>query len=157
MDTRLQKFLAKEHCLSLSVREPQNNTESKNSKESKEREDCTEFCGGVHSASCFYAFDAHNYALIIKSAPTTRHIQLAQRFSIVGVNIATNTLKLLTIKGAQIRAEFQNATKEQQELYYQRFPYAKHINGEIYALVILWAKYSDNRFFGEVKVEFFKS
>ena len=131
------------------MREPQE-------RESKEYQKTKEFCGGVHSASCFYVFDKENLALIIKSEPTTRHIELAQRFSIVGINIAKSTLKLLAIKGAQIRAQFGNATKEQERLYYQKFPYAKALNGEIYALEILWAKYSDNKFFGKTKVEFFR-
>ncbi|MGX3098844.1 hypothetical protein [Helicobacter sp. 23-1046] len=149
MDTRLKKFLTKQYCLSLSVREPQ-------VRESKENQKSKAFCGGVHSASCFYAFDEENLTLIIKSEPTTRHIQLAQTFSIVGINIAKSTLKLLAIKGAQIRAQFGNATKEQERLYYQKFPYAKALSGEIYALEILWAKYSDNKFFGKTKVEFFR-
>lgn len=150
MDKRLKNFLAKQHLLSLALKEP-HRLES-NGGQSEQ----AEFYDGVYCASCFYAFDMSNLALLIKSEPTTRHIQLAQTFSIVGVNIAKNTLKLMHIKGAQIRARFHNASKQQEDLYYQKFPYAKAINGQIYALEILWAKYTDNRFFGKSKVEFLK-
>lgn len=108
---------------------------------------------GVYTASAFYAFDAKNLALIIASDEESRHIRLARLEPSVAVNIAKFG-KIALLKGVQAKALFQAASKEQARLYYENFPFAKMHNAGIYALNLLWVKFTDNALLLEKKLEF---
>ncbi len=175
MDARLKSFLQKMHILTFSVLERSSDfsESNKDSKaldlkkssqilesisidfefiESQFQDSSQPF--SVHCASCFYAFDKQNLGFIIKSNPESKHILLALNNPIIGVNIATQTKILKRIKGAQIKALFSSASKHQIDLYYHRFPFARLSEGRLYALKILWAKYTDNALFLSEKITY---
>ena len=158
MDVRLKGFLQKMHILTLSVIDSLDSRKLSqilsqiDSAESRFSESSQLF--SVHCASCFYAFDKQNLSLIFKSDKKSRHITLALQNPIVGVNIATQTKILKHIKGVQIKALFNHASDSQKALYYARFPFARLGKGEIYALKILWAKYTDNSLLRSEKITY---
>ncbi len=127
MNQKIKDFIKKQHLLSLSVVETNSN----------------EF--GVYSASCYYAFDEQNLNLLFKSAQETKHIRLCAINPKVGVIIAKDSKNLGKIQGLQIKAHFKQATQRQQDIYYASYPFARFGEGEIFALEILWAKYTDNK------------
>ncbi|EAI8629401.1 hypothetical protein A9M92_04235 [Campylobacter lari] len=133
MDERIKKFIHSQKLLTLSM---QDNDE-------------------IYCASCYYAFDDKNLALIFASEEHTRHIQLSYKNPKVGVNIALDTNIINLIKGVQIKAIFRKATAEQEKIYYEKFPFAKLAKTCIFALNIQWAKYTDNKILLSKKLEFF--
>ncbi|EAI8624363.1 hypothetical protein I9Q28_00500 [Campylobacter lari] len=133
MDERIKKFIYSQKLLTLSV---QDNDE-------------------IYCASCYYAFDDKNLALIFASEEHTKHIQLSYKNPKVGVNIALDTNIINLIKGVQIKAIFRKATAEQEKIYYEKFPFAKLAKACIFALNIQWAKYTDNKILLSKKLEFF--
>ncbi|HIV48734.1 hypothetical protein [uncultured Helicobacter sp.] len=155
MHPAIKDFLHTQHLLALSVLQPYRDLQTLDSQEVCEPHTLDSVW--IHSANCFYAFDETNYALVFKSEPHTRHIQLATRYPNVSATIATNTLKIAKIKGLQIQARFTTATQAQEEIYYARFPFARLGAGEIYALEILYAKYTNNALGLSKKLEFHKN
>lgn len=110
---------------------------------------------GVYTASAFYTFDEENHALIFASEEKSKHIQLAFKNPNIAVNIAKES-KIAFLKGLQIKALFNKASKEQEKLYYQAFPFARLAKAEIYILEIYWAKFTDNTSLLGKKLEFCK-
>lgn len=155
MHPAIKDFLHTQHLLALSVLQPYRDLQTLDSQEVCEPHTLDSVW--IHSANCFYAFDETNYALVFKSEPHTHHIQLATRYPNVSATIATNTLKIAKIKGLQIQARFTTATQAQAEIYYTRFPFARLGAGEIYALEILYAKYTNNALGLSKKLEFHKN
>ncbi|HEC1792975.1 hypothetical protein [Campylobacter sp. RM5063] len=133
MDERIKKFIHSQKLLTLSVQDND----------------------AIYCASCYYAFDDKNLALIFASEEHTRHIQLSYKNPKVGVNIALDTNIINLIKGVQIKAIFRKATAEQEKIYYEKFPFAKLAKACIFALNIQWAKYTDNKILLSKKLEFF--
>lgn len=127
MNEKIKDFIRKQHLLSLSVIE----------KDSSLLE--------VYSASCYYVFDEENLCLLFKSAQDSKHIQLCTLNPKVGVIIAKDSKNLGNIQGLQIKAFFKQTTQAQKNLYYATYPFARLGKGEIFALEILWAKYTDNK------------
>ncbi|WP_297812169.1 hypothetical protein [uncultured Helicobacter sp.] len=138
MNAKIKEFIKNNHLLSLSVLE----------------ENSLAF--EVYSASCYYAFDEVNFNLLFKSAQDSKHIKLCALNPRVGVIIAKDSKNLAHIQGLQIKAFFKPVTKEQRSIYYALYPFAKLGSGEIYALEILWAKYTDNRLLLKEKLTYIK-
>ncbi len=109
---------------------------------------------GVYMANCFYAFDEEELALIIKSNQDTRHIQLASINPSIGVSVALDTKNLSKIKGLQIKAQMAKATLREENIYYQKYPFARWIKGDVFALRILWAKYTNNTALSRTKIQY---
>ncbi|TLD80675.1 hypothetical protein LS70_008885 [Helicobacter sp. MIT 11-5569] len=126
MDEKIKKFLANSHLLTLSVI------------------DCEQDLAaiGVYSASCYYAFMVES--LLIKSSADSKHIKLAELNPNISVTIAKDSKNLSKIEGIQIKAYFRKALAKEKKAYYARFPFARLGSGEIFALDILWAKYTNN-------------
>lgn len=111
---------------------------------------------GVYTASAFFVFDEKNLAFILASDKDTRHIQLAFKNPNVAVNIAKAN-KIAFLKGIQAKAFFKEANKEQIKQYFHKFPFAKFSSkATIYALELLWLKFTDNALALEKKLEFFR-
>ena len=110
----------------------------------------------VYSASCYYAFDEECISLVFKSQKESKHIQLALVNPKVGVIIAQDAKKIGLLQGVQIKALFKRASTPQEKLYYQKFPFAKLGEGEVFALEILWTKYTDNKLLLKEKLTFKK-
>lgn len=108
----------------------------------------------VYCASCYYAFDKINISLIIKSNTESKHIQLAKINPNIAIGIAKDSKNLSFIKGVQIKAIFDKSNKNEQEIYYSRFPFARLGIGDIYTLKILWAKYTDNKLLLQNKITY---
>lgn len=104
----------------------------------------TENGSGVYAASCFYAFDVENLALIFKSDFNSHHIQLAYLCQQVGITIAKHTRIIHRIKGLQIRGIFEPASIGQAKIYEDRYPFSGAIQGTVYSVSIHWCKYTDN-------------
>mgnify|MGYP002517377984 CR=1 FL=1 len=98
---------------------------------------------GVYCANAFYAFDDENLSLIIASHENTRHIELARQNPRISVNVAKFG-SVASLKGIQIKAIFDKASKVQSKLYYARFPFARLKGGSCFALCIHYAKFTDN-------------
>lgn len=98
---------------------------------------------GVYCANAFYAFDEANLSLIIASHEDTRHIELARKNPHISVNVAKFG-SIASLKGIQIKAVFEKASKAQSKLYYARFPFARLKGGSCFALAIHYAKFTDN-------------
>lgn len=159
MHKKIQDFLSKQYTLHLSIcaQTSQDSIFDKDCESKKKCESSEDSSANTpYTACCFYVFDASECALIFKSDSKTRHIVYAKSAPIVGVSIAHSSLKIAHIKGAQIRAEFLNATQSQEELYYKKFPFARAHQGSLWQLRILWLKYTDNSLFGAKKMEFIR-
>lgn len=98
---------------------------------------------GVYCANAFYAFDDENLSLIIASHENTKHIELVQKNPRVSVNVAKFG-SVASLKGVQIKALCQKASKAQAHLYYTHFPFARLKGGSCFALQIEYAKFTDN-------------
>lgn len=132
MDERIIHFIHSKHILSLAVTDG----------------------SGVYSANCFYAFDEANLELIFASCKDSKHIKLALINPNLALNIFTDTHTIGLIKGVQIKALFKEASLEQIQIYYKRFPFAKFHSGSIFSLKIQWLKYTDNKLLLAKKIEF---
>ncbi|WP_279128510.1 hypothetical protein [Helicobacter winghamensis] len=138
MEDRIKAFIAKQHLLTLSVI------------------DSTDTHLSVYGASCYYAFVKENLSLCFKSDSNSKHIKLAYVNPSVGVIIAKDSNALTHLKGVQIKATFRNATQQEQSFYYKKFPFARLGSGEIFALDIYFAKYTDNQLLLQKKLTYTK-
>ncbi|CAM2978848.1 hypothetical protein [Helicobacter burdigaliensis] len=128
-------FIKKNHLLSLSM---------------------VESSAEVYCISAYYAFCEENLSLVFKSDSSTKHIALLEQNQNAGVIIAKDSKNLLDIEGLQIKALFQEASKIEKKAYYSKFPFARAVSGNVYALQILWAKYTNNKFVSKNKMIFIK-
>ncbi|AJC84285.1 pyridoxine 5'-phosphate oxidase family protein [Campylobacter peloridis] len=133
MDERIKNFIRSQKLLNLSMIDEDN---------------------GVYCASCYYAFDEKALALVFASKEHTKHIKLSYKNPKVAISIALDTDIINLIKGVQIKAKFSKASKEQENLYFQKFPFAKFSKASIFSLQIQWAKYTDNKILLAKKLEF---
>lgn len=108
---------------------------------------------GVYTASSFYVFDEINLSFLIASYENVKHIKLAYQNPNVAVNIAKED-KISKLKGLQAKALFSEASKEQEQIYYAKFPFANLSRAKIYALKLTWAKFTDNTLMLAKKLEF---
>ena len=139
MNDKIREFIAKQHLLTLSV-----------------VDDMDSHSLGVYNASCYYAFFAPNLSLCFKSDSNSKHVRLAYANPNVAAVIAKDSDALINLKGVQIKAYFRNAKKEEKSAYYKRFPFAKLGGGEIFALDIYFAKYTDNQLLLQKKLTYTK-
>lgn len=123
MHQKIKEFILSEHLLSLSVYDEEN---------------------GVYSANCFFAFDVKSISLIIKSDKNSKHILFGLKNPEVAITVASQIKSIAHIKGIQAKALLLYASIEQREIYYKKYPFARVMQGECYALEIVWAKYTDN-------------
>lgn len=139
MHEKIRAFIESAHLLSLSA------IDARDSKEI-----------GVYGASCYYTFFVPTLSLCFKSALDSKHIQLATRNPNLSVIIAKDSKHLAEIEGVQIKAYFRTSSKEEQSAYYTRFPFARLGNGAVFALEILYAKYTNNQLLQKEKLTYIK-
>ncbi len=142
MDARMRDFLERSHLMSLSVVECIE--ESAESVKCNDKQESFKIQNDVYCASCYYAFCAESLSLCFKSDEESRHIKLAEENPYVGVIVAKDSKVLGAIEGLQIKAYFKGATLAEEKIYYAKFPFAKLGHGRVFALKILWAKYTNN-------------
>lgn len=131
MDKKILEYIKSMQLLSLAVREDEE----------------------VYIANVFYAFDESNLALIFSSYEESKHIQLAFLNPKIALSIAKED-KIALLKGLQAKALFKEASKEQEQIYYKKFPFARLSHAKLYALELFWAKFTDNTLMLNSKLEF---
>ena len=103
------------------------------------------FGEGLSSCSVFYALDPSNHSLIFASDEETEHIQNIMRNNFVAGTIALETKVVGRIKGLQIKGSVQKCiTTEEENWYYDRFPYAKVMKPILWKLKFESIKMTDN-------------
>ncbi|MCD8212877.1 MAG: hypothetical protein LUC34_02290 [Campylobacter sp.] len=122
-DSRILKFINKMHLLSLCV---------------------IDECGLPYPASCFYAFDELNLALIVAASSKTKHIKALKQNNNVAGTIALDTKIVGKIEGLQFRAKMIAADERERNLYFRRFFYAVAMKPEIWSIKLEWIKFTDN-------------
>ncbi len=97
-----------------------------------------------YCASCFYAFDEEDIALIFASDPDTRHMREAINRPRCAGNVYLCTDNVAKIQGVQLLGKVRAADERQCRLYFEAFPIARTMRPKIWAFVIEWAKMTDN-------------
>lgn len=110
--------------------------------------------GKIWSANCFYIFDEESYRLIILTKADSLHGKLMLANSKVAGTVAVQTAKINEIEGVQFSATaclLQSLEKEAAlKRYFSRYPIARLMVSDVWALQLHQLKYTDNRrFFGE--------
>ena len=123
-DTIIFEFLAKQTCASI----------------------CTvDERGFPYCFSCFYAFDINNVLLYFKSSPDSRHSQLLLKNSLVAGTVLPNKLNKIRVKGIQFEGRaLTDLSSDARHLYYRKFPFAKMVAGDIWAIQLDKIKLTDS-------------
>ena len=100
-------------------------------------------------ASCFYVFNDQNKLLVFKSDKETRHIEEALRNDQVAGTILPNKFKPTQVIGIQFQGKMIVSNEEllahAKKLYYQKYPYAKVMAGDIWVVELTYVKFTDNQ------------
>lgn len=127
MNEQIKKFILEQTCASIC---------------------CADTTGKPYCFSCFYAFYVQNGFLYYKSSPDTRHSQIILQHPLVAGTILPNKLNKLHIRGLQFEGEVLPFTssdaKEAASHYYNTYPLARAVGGEIWTIQINSIKYTDN-------------
>ncbi len=119
MDSKIVRFLERNHLLSLAVE-------------------------GPYAANCFYVFDQKTLSLVFASDEETHHMKQISKNPIVAGTIALCEKRVHKIQGVQFLAKTVQASGEQEKLYLKTFPVAKAMKPTIWALRLEWVKMTDN-------------
>jgi len=120
---KIEAFLAEHHLLSLA-------TSQKNRPQ---------------SASLFYAYNSEEKTLLVASDTKTEHIQNVLANNKVSGTVALETDEIGKIRGIQFTATMQQANKEEGQLYFKAFPYAKVMRPQLWVIKLEKVKMTDNR------------
>lgn len=125
MTNIIQEFILKEYVLSLST--------------------CRD--NVPYAAVCFYAFDEKNAQLIFSSKEKTRHIQDALLNAQVAGTILPSRMVKGVVTGLQFSGSIRKATdhKEINSIYYNKFPFARLIEGELWVIELQEIKMTNNK------------
>ncbi len=122
MDSRVTKFIAKHHVLTLA----------------------TQSDAGVYCANAFYAFDKESGNLIFSTDEATRHGQEMTANPKVAASVVLETRVVGSVKGVQLNGRVERASREERSIYLSKFPYAVALDLTLWRLVIDYAKLTDN-------------
>jgi uncharacterized protein YhbP (UPF0306 family) len=120
---KIELFLSKHHLLSLA----------------------TAADNRPQSASLFYAYDAGKVAFVVASEIKTEHIQNVLVNERVSGTVALETSEVGKIEGIQFKGRMQKLTCKEGALYFERFPYARVMNPELWRIELEQIKLTDNR------------
>ncbi len=101
-----------------------------------------------YSASLFYVYSAQTQCLVVASSHSTRHVQAALRNPCVSGTIAPLVKDVQQIKGIQFIGKWYKATKQQEKLYTDKFPYSVSYMPHIWSIELQEAKVTHNAFLG---------
>jgi uncharacterized protein YhbP (UPF0306 family) len=100
------------------------------------------------SVNCFYAFEAENNGLVFISHGNTYHYEVLTKNPHVSGTIAAQTQSVTHIQGVQFAGKTITPTGEKMALanniYYQRFPFAKFMMAKLWFLELQQIIYTDN-------------
>lgn len=97
--------------------------------------------------SLFYALDAENGRLIVASDPGTEHMQNVLACEKVAGTIVLETEEIGKIQGVQWSGKMQRLSdKTGEQIYFERFSYARAMMPKLWEIQLEEAKLTDNRF-----------
>lgn len=109
---------------------------------------CTVSQTEPYCANCFFVWDSVLESIIIKSSKDTRHITEALTNNHVAGTILPDEFQIGKIKGIQYSGNFKIPTEEElthcKEKYYNKFPLARLIPGDIWLINLTRIKMTDN-------------
>jgi len=120
---KIEAFLAEHHLLSLAT--SHNNI--------------------PQSVSLFYAYNSDEKTLIVASDTKTEHIQNVLGNKNVSGTVALETDEVGKIRGIQFTATMDQANKDEGQLYFKAFPYAKVMRPQLWVIKLEKVKMTDNR------------
>lgn len=110
-----------------------------------------------HCFNCYYAFDAEAKILIFKSSKNSYHNQLLGEHAPIAGTILSPASSLMKAKGMQFSGKviFSEVPKELAKIYYKKYALAYARPGELWAIQLDWAKFTNNTLGIGVKQEWF--
>lgn len=111
---------------------------------------CTSVDQQPHCAPCYYSFlkQGEDYFLLFKSSEDTQHIREALINPLVAGSILPNRkMEVSSNQGIQFKGLFIVDSEERAKLkksYYAKFPFAKAVPGEVWAIQLEHIKMTDN-------------
>jgi uncharacterized protein YhbP (UPF0306 family) len=111
---------------------------------------CTTLNQEPHCAICYYTFveHEHDYYLLFKSSRETQHVREGLDNPMVAGSILPNRkIELSSNQGLQFNGLFIKESAKRKQLdkfYYKRFPFAKAVSGEVWAIQLTHLKMTDN-------------
>ena len=105
--------------------------------------------GQPYTAPCFYAYDPGTKTLIFVSERHTQHIKGGLAHAQVSGSVFHQTENLGDIQGVQFKgrlcSEFsEDHVQRATELFCKRFPYARIKRTPVWAIELLWVKFTDH-------------
>jgi uncharacterized protein YhbP (UPF0306 family) len=97
------------------------------------------------SASLFYAYDTEAVAFVVASEMKTEHIQNVLANNRVSGTVALETVEVGKIEGIQFKGTMQAISHKEGSLYFDRFPYARVMNPQLWRVELEQIKLTDNR------------
>ena len=97
------------------------------------------------SASLFYAYSSEKIAFIVASDTKTEHIKNVLINDTVSGTVALETGEIGKIEGVQFKAKMSMISHEEGSLYFKAFPFAKVMNPQLWSIVLVDIKLTDNR------------
>jgi len=111
---------------------------------------CTVVDDQPHCAPCYFSFLEENgqYYLLFKSSEETQHIQEALiNPKVAGSVLPNRKMEVSSNQGVQFRGKFILEEEERTKLkkaYHAKFPYARAVPGEVWAIELIETKMTDN-------------
>lgn len=126
MDERIVKFISSQKCITI----------------------CTAENNKPYCANCFYAFIPEENILVFKSDRNTKHISQALANNYVAGTILADVETTGTLRGIQFTAAFNipsdNLVEKSKKAYYNRFPFALAVPGDLWTVELVTVKLTDN-------------
>ena len=106
--------------------------------------------GQPYCTPCFYAFNRKAKQLIFKSNEDTRHVDELEKNNLVGGSILPEKLAVGQVKGLQFtalctRVKNQSNPDELSTVYYEEFPFARAMGGELWVVTLNEVKLTDSK------------
>lgn len=111
---------------------------------------CTVVNDQPHCAPCYFSFleTDGQYYLLFKSSKETQHIQEALiNPKVAGSVLPNRKVEVSSNQGVQFKGKFILEEEERIKLkkaYYAKFPYARAVPGEVWAIELIETKMADN-------------
>ncbi|MCF8257605.1 MAG: pyridoxamine 5'-phosphate oxidase family protein [Flavobacteriales bacterium] len=104
---------------------------------------------GAYCTPCYYAFEPVGIRLLFMSDPTTRHITELIADGRVAGSILPDRSALGRVRGVQFMGMAYPCDSDQEyqvlkDIYLKRFPIARAMEGELFAVRLDWLKMTDN-------------
>ena len=93
--------------------------------------------------NCYYAADTTEGLILFKSASSSCHMQyLAERPFVAGTVLPEKQIMMMST-GFQFKGELAKATHKHKKAYYEKFPAALAVPGEVHCIRLSWVKMTE--------------